>query len=138
MNPLRRRVNVVGVSRVQAVGRDDFADQGVLYDAIFDVACKKSFSRSIKSLKSNGIYVIGNPRLNHMFRGFWIDKFTSKTVTFEFAPEKNEDLIHLMDLIAEGKLKTHIDKVYPLEQLAEAHEHMESGKRKGHTLITIN
>jgi len=48
-----------------------------------------------------------------------------------------EKLDYLRDLIEAGKIKSVVDKVYPLSQLAEAHRYYEEGHPKGKIVITL-
>ena len=112
-------------------------DNGKTYDVIFDVIGKSSFSRSLKSLKPNGIFVLGNPKLSHMIRGTWTSITSPQKVLFEFAGTKAEDLNFLKKLFESGHIKSVIDRCYPLEQIVEAHQYVESGQKKGNVVITF-
>lgn len=127
----------IGADHVIDYTQEDFTKNGEAYDVIIDVAGKSSFSGSVRSLKQNGRYLLGNPRLSGMIRGLWTSKTTDKKVLFELAGYKTEDFIYLKELIEAGKIKPVIDKRYPLEQTAEAHRYVEKGYKKGNLVITV-
>jgi NADPH:quinone reductase-like Zn-dependent oxidoreductase len=127
----------LGADHVIDYHREDFTQNGLSYDVIFDIVGKSPYSRSIRSLKQNGRYLIANPRPSLMTRGRWTSKMSDKQVIFELAGRKTEDLRTLVDLIEEGVLKSVIDKRFPLEQTAEAHRYVETGQKKGNVVITV-
>jgi len=53
------------------------------------------------------------------------------------ASEYQADFQRLTALIEAGQVRTVIDRCYPLEQLAEAHRYVETGRKQGHVVITM-
>jgi 2-desacetyl-2-hydroxyethyl bacteriochlorophyllide A dehydrogenase len=127
----------IGADHVIDYTQEDFTKSGETYDVIFDVVGKSSFSRSVRSLKHNGRYLLANAGLSQMARGRWTSMTSSKKVILGAASEKTEDLIFLKELIEAGKIKPVIDRRYPLERIAEAHSYVDSGHKKGNVVITV-
>ncbi|MGW8144547.1 MAG: NAD(P)-dependent alcohol dehydrogenase [Anaerolineales bacterium] len=128
----------IGADCVVDFTREDFTKNGQAYDFILDLVSKSSFSRCIRSLNQNGRYLIANPDPSQIIRGWWISKISSKKVIFGGASPNTKDLIYLKELIEDGRIKAIIDRSYPLERAAEAHRYVETGRKKGHVVITVN
>ncbi len=127
----------IGADQVIDYQKEDFTQIGQTYDVIIDIVGKSNFSDCLKVLNTNGRYFLGNPTFTGMIRGAWVSRKTDKQVLFEFAGYKMEDMNFLRESIASGHLKVIIDRCYPLEKLAAAHEYVEKGRKKGNVVISI-
>jgi len=110
-------VRSLGASQVIDYTREDFTRTGAIYDVIFDAVGKLLPAQGKKALKPAGIYL--------------------NVLTDATRGEKLEHLLLLKELIEAGKLKPAIDRVYPMEQIVEAHRYVEKGHKKGHVAITV-
>ena len=135
-------VKSLGADKVIDYTKEDFTQSGELYDVIFDAVDKTSRSRCKNSLTRRGVYLATVPTLAIMLQMLWTSKIGSKRAIIAFtglrpAREKTKDLIFLKELVETGKIKSVIDRRYPLEQTAEAHRYVETGHKKGNVVITV-
>jgi 2-desacetyl-2-hydroxyethyl bacteriochlorophyllide A dehydrogenase len=108
-------VKSLGADQVIDYTKDDFTKSGQTYDVIFDAVGKASLSRSKSLLKEEGFFLS-------------IRSSTS---------EKTEALLFLKELIEARKIRSIIDRCYPLEQTADAHHYVEAGHKKGNVVINV-
>jgi NADPH:quinone reductase-like Zn-dependent oxidoreductase len=117
--------------------KEDFTKSGQTFDVIFDMVAKSSYSECVKALNPKGRYLMANPRIADMLMSVLTSIFTDKTAIFEFAREKEEELFTLKEMIEAGNIKPIVDKIYPLEQTAEAHRRVETEQRLGPVVISV-
>jgi NADPH:quinone reductase-like Zn-dependent oxidoreductase len=110
-------VKSLGASQVIDYTREDFSQSGATYDVVFDAVGKLLPAQGKRALKKTGIYI--------------------NVLADSGRDEKLENLLLLKELIEAGKLKPAIDRVYPLEQIVEAHRYVEQGHKKGNVVITV-
>ena len=85
----------IGADHFVDYTKQDFAKSGQIYDVIFDMVARSSFSKCINTLNPRGRYLIGNPRISDMLRSVLTSRFTDKTAIFVFAGERRRSYSHL-------------------------------------------
>ena len=127
----------IGADHLIDYTREDFSKNGETYDVIFDVVGKSSFTACVRSLKEKGLYLLGNPGLSQQVRGLWTSMTSSKKIIGGMVSYRTEDLVFLKELAEAGKIRSVIDRRYPLEQIVEANRYVESGQKTGNVVITV-
>jgi NADPH:quinone reductase-like Zn-dependent oxidoreductase len=130
-------VESLGADKVIDYTKEDFTKSGETYDVVCDAVRKSSFSRSKRSLKKRGFYLSTDMGVALILQMLWTSMIGSKKVISGVASNRTEDLVFLKELIEAGKLKSVIDRRYPLEQIVEAHAYVDKGHKKGNVVITV-
>ena len=130
-------VRSLGADKVIDYTKEDFSNEGGIYDVMLDAVGKSPISASMRSLKKGGYYlqVLAPPGANLRMRWATMTK-GNRMVGGTMAPGA-KDLAFLKDLVEEGKIKPIIDRTYPLEQIVEAHRYVDQGHKKGNVAIRV-
>lgn len=116
---------------------EDFTASALNYDVIFDVVGKSNYRECLKHLNPKGRYLLANVGFTPMLRGMWTTMTTDKTVVSALAAETISELIEITELLSAGNIKPIIDRTFTLEQIPEAHRYLDSGARKGNTVVVM-
>ncbi len=113
------------------------------FDVIFDTVGKLSFSKTAKHLRPTGVFLTPVLNLSAIFTMLFISPFSKKKLKFAATglrkPEQQmRDLLVVRDLLNSQKLTTIIDRVYTLDQIQEAHQYVDSGRKRGNVILAIN
>ncbi|RUA11933.1 MAG: NAD(P)-dependent alcohol dehydrogenase [Flavobacteriia bacterium] len=136
-------VQSLGADKVIDYSCDTFTENGEIYDIIFDVANKTSFKKCLNSLSETGVYLNPVLSIGIIVQMWWTKVFCKRKVLFSATgllpiSKRKAYLTKLSKLFADGKLRTIIDKRYPLEHMVEAHRYVESGVKKGNVIVDLN
>ena len=110
-------VTSLGAAKVIDYTHEDFTQSGETYDVIFDAVGKLSPSQAKKARKQAGIYL--------------------NVHADSSGGDKLQNLLLLREIVEAGELKPVIDRVYPIEQIIEAHRYVDQGRKKGNVVITV-
>jgi NADPH:quinone reductase-like Zn-dependent oxidoreductase len=110
----------LGTDKVIDYTKEDFTQNSIKYDVIFDAVAKIPPKQAKKSLKKTGIYL--NIHTSS-------DKIKTK--------EASSLLKDLKEMIEAGKIKSVIDRCYPMDEIVEAHGYVDKGHKKGNVVIKV-
>ncbi|MEU7820271.1 NAD(P)-dependent alcohol dehydrogenase [Catellatospora sp. NPDC049133] len=126
----------LGADHVIDYTKEDFTANGERYDVVFDTIAGSSFRACRGSLTPKGCYV---PTTGlHNVPLVWLTALTGgRRVVGGMSVNKADLLVYLRDLIERDQLRIVIDRTYPLERIAEAHRHVDTGHKTGNVVITV-
>lgn len=139
------------VELVKSLGADcivdytekDFTKMNETYDVVFDTVGKSSYSKSKNILKESGLFLSPVLKFPLLLKMMWTSVFSKRKAIFAATglrsdEELRELLMELTEIFKKGRLRTVIDRHYPLEKVAEAHSYIASGHKKGNVIITVH
>jgi NADPH:quinone reductase-like Zn-dependent oxidoreductase len=129
----------LGADHVVDYTQTDFTRNGETYDVIFDAVGKSSFRRCKRALSPRGLYLTTVPSLAVLLQMIWTRIRGGRRAKFVAAGlrQNKEDLLVLKELFQAGTLRTVIDRRFPLEQTAEAHRYVETGRKRGNVIVWL-
>jgi NADPH:quinone reductase-like Zn-dependent oxidoreductase len=135
-------VRSIGADHVIDYTQEDFTHSGQ-YDLFYDAIGNRSLTACRRAIKPGGIYVgVSGPKQMYrlfprMLRMAVLSLFGSRKMGPMLAKHTKEDMAALADLLESGKVRTVIDRRYPLSETADAMRYQEQGHAQGKTVITI-
>lgn len=135
-------VRSLGAEKTFDITKENFWENGQLYDVILNASGKPSNIHFKKLLNKKGFYLTTYPTISILIQTLWTSMFNGKKVVFSATGFKpiSVRLVFLKEIIKlfnEGKLKTIIDRSFQLEQMAEAHRYVEGGLERGNIVVNI-
>jgi NADPH:quinone reductase-like Zn-dependent oxidoreductase len=130
-------VRSIGADHVIDYTQEDVTKNGKLYDLIFDIAAYRSISEYKRIMSSGGIYVLAGGSMPRIFQLMLKSMTGAKNMRLVVANVNQKDLLFIRELLESGKVKSIIDKRYPLSETAEALRYLEEGHARGKVVIVV-
>jgi NADPH:quinone reductase-like Zn-dependent oxidoreductase len=130
-------VRELGADKLIDYKTEDFTQNGETYDAIFDAVGKLSLFGSMKSLKEGGVFLDAVHMMRRSVQAKFATMRSNKKILGGTATGLVEDLVFMKELIEAGKIEPVIDRRYPLDEIADAHRYVETGRKKGNVIIDV-
>ncbi|MGB3297021.1 MAG: NAD(P)-dependent alcohol dehydrogenase [Phormidesmis sp.] len=114
-----------------------FSKGSAKYDIVFDVTGNRSLSECSQVLQPQGIYVTTQPFPGNYLKSFLSVLLPGQKYKVILLKSKHLDLEYLKGQIEAGKVRSVIDRTYPLERIADAHAYAEAEHTVGKNVITV-
>jgi 2-desacetyl-2-hydroxyethyl bacteriochlorophyllide A dehydrogenase len=130
-------VRSLGAHRVIDYTRQDFAEDDVAYDLVFDIPGRASFARVRPLLRPGGRYLLASFTTRQLLQMLRTAMAGDRKVVCALSMESPADLVEVAELVEAGTLRPVIDRTFPLEDAADAHRYLEAGHRRGSVVVTV-
>ncbi|PCH52112.1 MAG: NAD(P)-dependent alcohol dehydrogenase [Cellvibrionales bacterium] len=131
-------VQSLGADHVIDYTQEDFTENGENYDIIFDAVGTAPYSHSKTSLEVNGRFLMVIGGFLDMLLIPWLALTSYRKIIGGAAANKVSDLRYLAKLAEAGEFKPAIDRCYPLEKIADAHAYVDTGRKKGNIVVSLD
>jgi NADPH:quinone reductase-like Zn-dependent oxidoreductase len=129
-------VRSIGADHVIDYTQEDVTQRAERYDLIFDVAAFRSVLKYKRILSPGGIYVLAGGSIARMAQLMVMSMFV-KNMGVMVANVDQKDLESLIELMNAGKVRSIIDRRYPLGETAAALRYLEEGRARGKVVIAV-
>jgi NADPH:quinone reductase-like Zn-dependent oxidoreductase len=130
-------IRSIGADKIIDYTEVDFATTGETWDIIVDTTGTAPFRRCDQSLKAGGRLVVVLGTFAQALGIGGPPKASGKKVIAGVAPLTADDLRYITALASSGELKPVIDRIYRLEDAAEAHAYVDTGRKRGSVVLTV-
>ena len=130
-------VRSLGADNVVDYTQEDVTRNNQKYDLILDTAAHRSISDYKRILNPDGVYVLVGGSISRIFQLMFKSKTGVKNIGTMVASINQKDLLFLAELLKSGKIKSIIDKRFPLADTAKALQYFEEGHTRGKIVITV-
>lgn len=132
-------VRSLGAHRVVDYTTTDVVSLGGSYHVVYDAVGKRRFRDFLPVMEPDGVYMSTElgPGGENVWLGILGLMKKGRRVLFPIPTISREDIETIKSLAIAGKFRPVIDRIYPLDDITEAHRYVGSGMKTGNVLIRI-
>lgn len=131
-------VRGLGASTVIDYAREDFTRGDATWDVVMDCVGATDYARARRVLRPGGRLLRVVTSLGGQLRAPFQGRLRGHRVIAGVAPGSVEDLGAALDLVREGALRPVIDATFPLARVAEAHARVDSARKRGSVVLSMD
>jgi NADPH:quinone reductase-like Zn-dependent oxidoreductase len=130
-------VKSIGADYVIDYTREDFTKRGERYDVILDNAGNHSLSAVRRALTAAGTLVYNSGASMRRIAMAQLRSRMGQKVFMFLAKLNHDDLVVIGALMESGKLRSAIDRTYPIYETPAAVAYVEAGHASGKVVVTV-
>jgi NADPH:quinone reductase-like Zn-dependent oxidoreductase len=130
-------VKSLGADQISDYTQQDFPQDTVKYDIVFDVVGHESLSDCKNVLQSQGVCITTQPYPANYLQSFLTSFLPGQKYKVILLQASSADLRYLKEQIEAGKIRSVIDRAYPLSEMTAAHTYSETEHAVGKIMISV-
>ena len=135
--PNHALVTDLGARRTIDYRSQDFTADGATYDVIVDCVGNAPVDRVAGAVRPGGAVLLVAADLRSLIHAKRDARRHGISVVTGPGPYRAADLQHVMYLAEVGDIRPVIDRSYPIDDIAEAHRYVDTGRKRGSVVINV-
>ncbi|PCJ80314.1 MAG: NAD(P)-dependent alcohol dehydrogenase [Bacteroidetes bacterium] len=136
-------VKDIGADNVFDYTKNEFQNSSEKFDVVFDTVGKLSYMETRNNMSENGVFLTPVLKMSTLLTMLFVSPFTKKKLKFSATGMRTEELrkrdfIIVRDMLESKQLVTVIDRVFPFVQIQKAHKYVDSERKRGNVIVTMN
>jgi NADPH:quinone reductase-like Zn-dependent oxidoreductase len=132
-------VRGLGADRVIDYTAQDFTRDAQRYDVVLDAVGKSSFLRCRRLLKPRGVYLSSEfgPLAQNLVLALVTPLFGARKAMLNIARDDPGMATYFREVLESGAFRPLVDRRYRLDEIVEAYRYVETGRKIGNVVISV-
>lgn len=127
----------LGADFVIDYAQEDFTSGHKVYDIVVDCVGNTPWVKSKRVLSKTGRLLLVAGSLSDMLKASFVSRKHGKKLIAGVSLGSRDKLHALMEILEAGAFMPVVDRVYPLQDIVDAHAYVDSGRKCGNVVISM-